>query len=467
MDFKSIIRQLIIEQDETKLTNWYNSLVKPKEGKSKDGKPKGLVDFDAFKEIIMADPTTKKPEDFDVESATYDDMVNNRVQPGKYANWMLKNFVKPSSEDLEEVGPSDPASPEYKSTITEYKRRYIEDLMGLTEILKDFSKIKSYLPVEKRDINKLTPNGLKLLINDLPQKVKDKLGYMKITKGETAGNEDPRVRFKFPGSEILFVGPNYTLIKIEGTGDAQRKAAEWFGGYYKYNEGESHWCTSIENGNNFGYYAGKGPLYVIMSNDDKGEVGAKTGLPTERYQFHFETSSFMDRMDRQVDLVKLLNGPMEELKDFFKDAFAHGLLSVNKEKAEINYPNSAAGKFVALYGFDELFAALPATLKYLLVSNTSNENIELDIPETLGKFTNVEALLLVKVVKTLPKSIGNMKNLQFLTLSDNKSLKELPEELADLPKLSFLTVRNVPNLVIPPRLAEKLVEEGNGFYYVQ
>jgi hypothetical protein len=55
----------------------------------------------------------------------------------------------------------------------------------------------------------------------------------------------------------------------------------------------------------------------------------------------------------------------------------------------------------------------------------------------------------------------------FLILDRCKSLKELPEELADLPKLSFLTVRNVPNLVIPPRLAEKLVEEGNGFYYVQ
>ncbi len=30
-----------------------------------------------------------------------------------------------------------------------------------------------------------------------------------------------------------------------------------------------------------------------------------------------------------------------------------------------------------------------------------------------------------------------------------------------------VTIRNVPNLVIPPRLAEKMVEEGQGFYYVQ
>jgi Leucine-rich repeat (LRR) protein len=175
----------------------------------------------------------------------------------------------------------------------------------------------------------------------------------------------------------------------------------------------------------------------------------------------------MDRMDHQVDLVKLLNGPMAELKDFFKSEFAAGLTSANKEKVEINYPNSAAGKFVALYGFEELFESLPTTIKYLLISNTSNENIELDIPESLGKFTNVEALLLVKLVKTLPKSIGNMKNLQFLTLSENKSLKELPEEIADLPRLAFLTVRNVPNLIIPPRLQDRLLEEGNGFYYVK
>jgi hypothetical protein len=46
-------------------------------------------------------------------------------------------------------------------------------------------------------------------------------------------------------------------------------------------------------------------------------------------------------------------------------------------------------------------------------------------------------------------------------------LKELPESLADLPDLSFLTIKNVSsNLVIPPRLSERLVEEGNGFYYV-
>ena len=460
MKFNSVLRNLLLEADDkSRFQVFYDKLVQPN---PKDPKGKGFMDFDTLKQIIFADPTTKKPENFDENGASVEDMV--KVQPGKYTNWLLKNFVKPSTSDLEEIGNADPASPEYKSTLKEFKRRFVEDLFKFTDILGKFDKVKQYLPENQRDINKLTPNSLLNIILNLPKEIKDKIGKNLVksqAREERKGN-----KYAHPGAEIIFEGPTWTLIKIEGTAEPQIEAAKWYGGFYDYENGESHWCTSTPSSNNFHYYAGKGPLYVILANDDKGSVGARTGLPQERFQFHFPTSSFMDRMDRQVDLVKMLNGPMAELKEFFKPEFAKGLVSAGNEKVEINYPQSAAGKFVALYGFEELFESLPATIKYLLISNTSNENIELDIPESIGKFTNVEALLLVKLVKTLPKSIGNMSNLQFLTLSENKSLKELPEELADLPKLAFLTVRNVPDLVIPPRLSERLVEEGNGFYYV-
>lgn len=460
MKFNSVLRRILLEADDkSRFQVFYDKLVAPNPEKSNS---KGFMAFDTLKQIIFADPTTKKPENFDEDGASVEDMA--KVQPGKYTNWLLKNFVKPSTSDLEEIGNADPSSPEYKTTIKEFKRRFVEDLFKFTDILGKFDKVKQYLPQDQRDINKLSPNSLLNTILSLPQEIRDKINK-NIVKSQ-ARTERKGNKYAHPGAEIIFEGPNYTLIKIEGTGEPQIEAAKWYGGFYDYENGESHWCTSTPSSNNFHYYAGKGPLYVILANDDKGSVGARTGLPQERFQFHFPTSSFMDRMDRQVDLVKMLNGPMAELKDFFKPEFAAGLTSANKEKVEINYPQSAAGKFVALYGFEELFESLPTTIKYLLISNTSNENIELDIPESLGKFTNVEALLLVKLVKTLPKSIGNMKNLQFLTLSENKSLKELPEELADLPKLAFLTVRNVPDLVIPPRFAEKLVEEGNGFYYV-
>ena len=464
MDFKSIVRRLIMEQDETKLTNYYNSLVTPKEGKKN-----GLIDFKTFKTLVLADPTTKKHEDFDAESATYEDMVEKRVQPGKYANWLLKNYVKPNAADLEQFGDTDPKSPNYKKTIQDYRERYLEDLFGVTIGLKDFTKIKQYIPVEKRDVGKLTPNELKMLMDELPQKAKDKLGYAKVAEKKSSGDaKDPRVRFDYPGSDIIHIGPKYTVIKIEGVGDAQKKAATWFGGKYKYNEGESHWCTSPEGSNAFMTYVPSGPLYVIMANDDKGLVGAHTNLPQERFQFHFPKEQFMDRMDNQIKVPQFLD-ENPDLKELFKPIWAKELVVPNTKKVEINYPQSGNGgvsRYIAIYGFDELFEKLPDDIQYLLIQNTSKESFEMDIPESIGRFKNVQALMLTNMVKSLPESIGEMTNLQFLTLSDNKNLKELPESLADLPKLSFLTLRNVPDLVIPPRLAEKLTQEGNGFYYV-
>lgn len=460
MDFKSIVRRLIIEQDETKLTNYYNSLVKPKEGKKT-----GVIDFDTFKTLVLADPTTKKPEDFDAESATYEDMVDQRVQPGKYANWLLKNYVKPNAADLEQFGDTDPKSPNYKKTIEAYRERYLEDLFGVTMGLKDFTKIKQYIPVEKRDVGKLTPNELKMLMDELPQKAKDKLGYAKAAAGGD-NSKDPRVRFSYPGSDIIHIGPKYTVIKIEGVGDAQKKAATWFGGSYRYTEGESHWCTSPEGSNAFMTYVPYGPLYVIMANDDKGLVGAKTNLPQERFQFHFPKEQFMDRMDNQIKLPQFLNDN-PDLKELFQPIWAKSLVAPNTSKVEINYPNGKESKYVAVYGFDKLFESLPEDIKYLLFQNQSNETIELEVPESLGRFTNLEALMFTKMIKSLPESIGNLKNLQFVTLSDNKALKTLPESMSGLPKLSFLTIRNMDHLVIPPKLSERLMEEGDGFYYVQ
>ena len=459
MRFNSVLRQLL-KEEQSRFQVLYDKLVAPNK---KDPKGRGIMDFDTLKSIIFADPTTKAPQNFDVDGASIQDM--DKVKVGKFTQWMLKNFVKPSSQDLDDIGTSDVNSPEYKNTIKEFKRRFVEDLFKFTDMLSKFEKIKQYIPQEQRDINKLTPNSLLNIIVNLPEDVKQKINKKDVKS--QARQERKENRFAHPGGEIIFEGPNYTLIKIDGTGPQQQEAAQWYGGFYDYQNGESHWCTSPPGSNYFMTYAKQGPLYVIMANDDKGSVGSRTGLPQERYQFHFPSNQFMDRMDRSVNLVEMLNGPMAELKEYFKPEFAKGLVTGNGEKVEINYPQSSAGKFIALYGFDELFESLPTNIKYLLISNTSNEDIQLDVPESIGRFTNVEALLLVKLVKSLPDSIGNMKNLQFLTLSENKHLKELPESLADLPNLSFVTIRNVPNMVIPPRLAEKMVEEGQGFYYVQ
>jgi len=77
-------------------------------------------------------------------------------------------------------------------------------------------------------------------------------------------------------------------------------------------------------------------------------------LPATRYQFHFPSNQFMDAADHSIDLVQFLNGPMAELKELFKPEFAKGL-TVGGEKLVIDsFSHGAIGKFIALYGLDDL-----------------------------------------------------------------------------------------------------------------
>ena len=78
--------------------------------------------------------------------------------------------------------------------------------------------------------------------------------------------------------------------------------------------------------------------------------------------------------------------------------------------------------------------------KQLLIINKSKENIALDLPESLGRFTELEALLLQNIVKTLPDSIGNLKKLNFVSLNKNAELEKLPDSIADLLNLSQILI---------------------------
>jgi len=453
MRFTQLLTNLILEQSRFQVL--YDKMVKPAPGREGDAKkPKGLMDFDTLKAIILADPTTRIPQGQDIDELSVQDMENVKV--GKYTQWMLKNFVAPTFGD--ERANVEKGTPEYKRVMNEYQRLFMEDLHKTTEDLKKYERFKNQLPQDKRDINKISVEELFDLVKDF------KLEKTKASKDE---KEKAKTSYEYPGSEVMFRGPNWTLIKIEDKGELGKGAAVFFGGYQDGDNDESRWCTSAPGLTYFNGYIKDGPLYVVLPNDDKGQVGKRTGLPKERYQFHFPSSQFMDRNDRQINLVEYLNGPMSELKEFFKSEFAKGLVTKGGDKVEINYPDSSAGKFVALYGFEELFESLPIEIKQLLIINKSKENIALDVPESLGRFTELEALLLQNIVKTLPDSIGNLKKLNFVSLNKNAELEKLPDSIADLPNLTFINLQNSnPNLEIPERLRERLVDEGNGFWYV-
>ena len=452
MKFTSLLSNLIVEESRFQIL--YDKLVKPTASREGDTrKPKGLMDFETLKALILADPTTRVPQGEDIDTLTLDKM--DGVKVGKYTQWMLKNFVKPTFTD--ERNEVEKGTAEYSRMMNEYRRLFMEDLFKVTKDLQKYERFKNQFPQDKRDINKLTVDDVFELTKDLS------LDKTKATKSE---KEKAKITYEHPGADVIFRGPNWTLVKIEDKGTLGSDAASFYGGYYLYEKGETRWCTSPHNSDHFKTYIKDGPLYVVLANNDGGKVGKKTGLPQERYQFHFPSHQFMDRHDKPVKLVELLNGKMAELKDTLKPELAKGLVQKGGDKVEINYPADLSGTFIALFGFDELFATLPVDIKHLLINNKSKDEIALDVPETISRFQSLDVLLLQNIVKTLPESVGSIKNLNFISLPDNKNLKSIPESISNLPNLAFLNLKGSPNAKIPESLKERLTDEGSGFYYV-
>jgi hypothetical protein len=418
LKLKNIFKKLILE--DSRLDVLIDKYTKPIKGKTpKD--TKSIMGLDTLAQIIFADPTTKKPEGTDTSDLSLENLKN--IQPGQYVNWMLKNFERP---EVDESG-----------NVSRARELFMEDLFKLTDDLTKFTRYKQYFPVDKRDINKFTTASLFTFLNnfELPEKVKEKLKKSEVKKEIRKEREG----FKHPGATVEFVGDNYTVIKIEGTGEKQQEAASWYGGFYDHQNGESRWCTSPPNSSYFRTYAKDGPLYVILANEDNGIVGGRTGLPQERYQFHFPSNQFMDRLDKSINLVDFLTQKAPELKEYFKPEFAKGLVS-SGSKVDITYPNSSAGKYIALYGFEELIENLPDTIQELSFSNKSGDNLAFDIPASIGKFKNLTMLQLEGIVKTLPDEIGNLKELYMLVLSNNPALKSLPASIAKLDGLVLINL---------------------------
>lgn len=415
----NVLRRIL--REDSRLDVLIDKYTKPKKDAEK-GKSKALMGLDILGQIIFADPTTKKPQgDFDTTNYSLDNL--KQVQPGQYVNWMLKNFERP---ELDENG-----------DLSRARALFMEDLFKVTDDLVKFTKYKQYFPVDKRDINKFTPSSLFTFLSnfELPERVREKLKKTEVKKEIRKEREG----FKHPGATVEMVGDKYTVIKIEGDSEKSREAASWYGGYYDHEKGESRWCTSPPNSSWFQGYISKGPLYVLLANNDNGKVGERTGLPQERYQFHFPSDMYMDRLDQSINLVDFLNNKAPDLKEYFKPEFAKGLASKGN-KVDISYPNSSAGKYIALYGFEELIEQLPDTLTEFGFVNKSSEKLAWDIPASIGRFKQLTMLQLDGIVKTLPDEIGQLSNLFMLVLSNNKQLKSLPPSIG---KLNNIVVMNL------------------------
>lgn len=428
MKFTSLLRMVIVEDFE-RIDFLIDTYTKPK--KKEDGtvkKPKMSVRELAA--LIAADPNSIL-NDVDIESANSAELKKARA--GKYTPWLIKSYTKVNQQTETPYG-----EPGYEKEVKMLKDRFMEDLYKVTDDLKKYDRFKSKLPKDKRQIQFLTPDQLYDAVKDFD------LTMATTTKAERKSAP------VHPGAELMYDGNNWRVVKIEDKGVKGKEASCFYGG----NQVETRWCTSAPGLSWFDRYIKDGPLYVVYDPNDKN-VASNTGLPKARWQFHFPTNQFMDKDDRQIDLVKFLMGPMAELKDVFKPEFAKGL-TVGGDKLSIdNFKSGAVGKFIALYGLDELIENLPLSLKEFQIQNRDKDPIIINIPPSIGKFKNLDMILLDNCISSLPEEIGGCTALRFLAVPNNKDLTTLPKSIEKLPNLFFLNVKGCPSVKIPKALLSR------------
>jgi hypothetical protein len=438
MKFTSLLRELIVEASayEIKLAQNTKPLV------SKDGtKKKPKMSKEVFNQLVQADPTTRLN---DVDLNTKDEKELAKVKAGKYVDWIIKSYLNPATE-------RSPEDSGYDREVSTMRETFLEDLYKVTEDLQKFIRFNKRIPLEKRDINKLTPSQLYDAVKDFD------LTLATTTKAERKSAPI------HPGAELFYDGPNWRVIKIENKGASGKEAACFYGG----NNKETRWCTSAPGASWFDRYIKDGPLYVIFNPNDT-KIAPETGLPVERYQFHFPSNQFMDRHDHSVNLIQLLNGPMKDLKMTFKPEFAQGL-TVGGEKLVIDsFNHGNVGKFIGLYGLDDLIDNLPLTLKEFQIANKERDTkINITIPESISRFKNLQMLLFDNCVDYIPDSICELPELRFLALINNQNLQTIPECLADVPTLLFLNLKGSSNVKVPQRIMDKASDLGNGMLDLQ
>ena len=443
--FTNLLRDLIVESSRFQVL--FDKFVKPKEKEQR-----GFMPFETLFALIVADPTTKIPEGMDIDNVKPDQM--ERVKIGKYAQWLIKNFITPKLPADHPLMISDTQSGQYKQALSQFQNLFMEDLYKVTTNLQKYERFKNRLAQEYRDINKLS-------IETLQDQVKD--FSLEKTKATAEEKKEASVTYAHPGADIVYRGQDWTVAKISDKGPLGKEAACFYGG--SHNEGrrgETTWCTSSPGLTYFDGYIGRGPLYVVIPNKARSfksygkETGEVSGLPADRYQFHFPDNQYMDADDRPINLVDFLNTNEEGLKQFFKPEFIKSLTAKEGKKVTVNYPDDSSSKFIALYGFDEFFEKLPETIQRLEFVVKSGSKINLNIPASIGNFRELNAIHFVGCVASIPESICNLQKLQFLSLPENPNLQKLPECIGSMPRLSVINIKGSNKNSIPESLQARV-----------
>lgn len=213
-------------------------------------------------------------------------------------------------EEFTEIVNADPfsksnfLSPYAKWLLGLYKNKNLklEDLYKATKYIEVFNKVKSRLPIDKRDINKY---------KSLPDIFVSIQPYLESDE-EVQSNTSLEKEIKRKETKRLFEDEYWLVIQ-----PLTERAACYYGK-------NTEWCTAAKENNYFNYYNKQGPLFI---NIDKKN--------NRKYQFHFETSQFMDENDREIDLLDLIKRN-PTLRNFYNNFLKDEVKNLNFNDLIIN-----------------------------------------------------------------------------------------------------------------------------------
>ena len=171
----------------------------------------------------------------------------------------------------------------------------------------------------------------------------------------------------------------------------------------------------------------------------------------------------IDRLSKE-DIALLKTPMLKKLKEELKPKFASSLTSGGENLTIDSFETGAVGKSVSLYGLDDLFKSLPDTLKQFQILNRNNPGLIIQIPEDIGRFKQLNMILLDNCIDSIPDSVCTLPNLSFLALINNPQLTEIPKCIANLPKLSFLNLKGSENVEVPQEIRNKSTDFGGGMF---
>ena len=415
-NFREILTNLIIEDSR------YDILMKKYTEPKKKGK-KAAMDKDHLIDLMTADPTTKG--DFEGDRDTRD-----VTKVGAYTNWLVKQWMGlPQEADKEYAY----GSPDWGVALERLQNLFMEDLYKTTEDLEKFHHLKKTKKYKgQKDIGQIKS------VADLYDNVKD----YKVSKDELTKTKAERLR---DDVEKVYEDDKWRILIPKS-----KEASCHYGG------GDTRWCTASKSSNYYDHYSKQGPLYMMMYKEDAG----KSPSENRSHQFHFESNSFYNAEDRGIDLGPFF-ATYPELKPFFKDKFSSYLKKDFGKQVQLRYPNDTMSKYIAIYGFDEFFEALPDTLERIDIEISNSRNRTDDntpafrLPDDIVRFKQLEMLHIEGMLSELPDELGQLENLQFISIPNNPNLVHIPESLADLPSLEVLNIKNNNKMVIPHKIMER------------